>query len=315
MAARSTVLGIDIGGTKVCLALVSGNGTILSATRYPIAESPAEEIPETLLHHIRAFLASNPDQPPEAIGVGVKAIVGPDGAILRSSVLRSVLPWDLRGALFHRFHLPVALDNDVHAATLAEIRFGAGRNHRDFVYVNIGTGTAAGIVSGGRLARGQRNFAGELGICLWPRGDGEFTTLEGVVSGRGLYEEAVRLRAAYPGSALAQYAKNGRDVLMHFENGDPLAKAAVDRFVETASLMLINLSLLLDPGVFVLGGGVMADPRILKLVKDRIEADSKRFNVSWDALIELSTLGVDEVGVLGAATVALTAMDEGMISI
>jgi glucokinase len=314
MDARS-MLGVDIGGTKVCLALVSGNGTILSATRYPIAESPAEQIPENLFHHIGGFLAYNPDQSPEAIGVGVKAIVGPGGAILRSSVLKSVLPWDLCGALSRRFHLPVALDNDVHAATLAEIRFGAGRRHRDFIYVNIGTGTAAGIVSGGRLVRGHRNFAGELGICLWPRGDGELTPLEGVVSGKGLYEEAVRLRTAYPGSALAQTAENGRDVLMYFGNDDPLAKAAVDRFVETASLMLINLSLLLDPEVFVLGGGVMADPRILKLIRERIAADCKRFNVSWDALLELSALGVDEAGVLGAATVALSAMDEGMISI
>ena len=314
MDARS-MLGVDIGGTKVCLALVSGNGTILSATRYPIAESLAKEIPENLFHHISGFLASNPDQSPEAIGVGVKAIVGPGGAILRSSVLKSVLPWDLRGALSRRFHLPAALDNDVHAATLAEIRFGAGRRHRDFIYVNIGTGTAAGIVSGGRLVRGHRNFAGELGICLWPRDDGELAPLEGVVSGKGLYEEAVRLREAYPGSALAQNAENGRDVLTYFGNGDPLAKAAVERFVETASLMLINLSLLLDPGVFVLGGGVMADPRILKLIRERIAADCKRFSVSWGALLELSALGVDEAGVLGAATVALSAMDEGMISI
>lgn len=309
MNKRRVILGVDIGGTKVCLALVSEGGELLRVTRYPLAESAAARIPQTLLSHIDAFLDANADLEPSGIGVGLKAMVGPGGAIIRSSILRGLLPYDMRGALAERYRLPTALDNDVHAAALAEIWFGAGQKCRDFVYLNLGTGAAAGLVADGRLVRGHRNCAGEVGCCLYPGPGGAWVPFEDVASGKGLADEALRRRAEYPDAPLsrlfASEVPNGRTVLEHFRLGDPLAAAVVDQFLAATGVAMINLSLLLDPALFVLGGGVLAHDGLLKLIERRVVDDCARYGVAWTARVEPSPLGVDEAGVLGAAAVWL----------
>lgn len=310
MADHPFILGIDIGGTKVALARVSEDGQLLSQTRFPFHSAPVKQFPQILSEHIAAFLQG---ATPLGIGIGLKGMIAADHrTILHSSILDGLLPFDLCAALSQSFDAPCSIDNDVHAATLAEIHFGAGRVHNDFVFINLGTGMAVGMVASGRLVRGARNLAGELGTCIDLRAVcGEEYRLETLVSGEGMALEAARLLGQHPYSLLSQRIAvggiTGRGVLIAHRVGDPLALEAVDNLLEALSRMLCNLTLLLDPSLFVFGGGVVSDGYLLSLLRARVEKRWLALDIgAWSANVALSALGSDAIAVLGAASVYLS---------
>lgn len=310
MKNEPVILGIDIGGTKVALAKVSETGRLLSQKRYPLRASSVLDFPRTLCEQIEIFLG---DERPLGIGVGLKGMIAADcHTILHSSILSELLPYDLCSMLSQRFGAPCCIDNDVHAATLAEIEFGCGRAQKDFVFINLGTGMAVGIVTEGRLLRGAQNLAGELGACTAIREDGGEYPLETLISGEGLVREAMRLQDRHPKAQLAQSlvkeSATGREVLAAHRTGDPLALEAVDHLLEALSRLLCNLTLLLDPALFVFGGGVVSDGYLLSLLRPRMaERHAAQGGRGASASIALSEIGSDEIGVLGAASVFLNA--------
>ena len=313
MQNEPVILGIDIGGTKVALAQVSASGRLLSQMRYPLRASSVTDFPQTLFEKTDAFLGQTPI---EGIGVGLKGMIDADHhTILHSSILAGLLPYDLCDALSRRFGAPCYIDNDVHAATLAEMAFGHGRTYGDFVFVNLGTGMAVGIVSDGRLLRGAHNLAGELGVCsaLRPMSEDAYP-LEALVSGKGMATEALRLKDQFPISPLARRSAEdgitGQDVLNAHRAGDPLALRVVENLLDALSRTLGNLTLLLDPDLFVFGGGVVSDGYLLALLNARMETYCRAQGLrAWRGNATLSAIGSDETGVLGAASVFLNARD------
>jgi len=281
--------------------------------RYPLRETPSAQIFNTLFAHIDAFLAEYKDAfTLTGIGVGLKGIIAMDQrTIVSSSVLTGLLPFDLCGVLTQRYGVLCRIDNDVHAATMAELHFGD--KYRDFLFLNIGTGMAVGMVSNGHLIRGAHNGAGEIGICLYARPDtiGERFLLEDLVSGRGLQLEALRLKKVFPESLFAKMfdispeSISGHDVLAAFRRKDELALAVVDRFLDSLCFTLINLCLLLDPCVVILGGGVIGDGFLFSGIQERLNLLHQQFLVRREVKIALSTLGSDDIGVLGAASLVL----------
>ena len=86
---------------------------------------------------------------------------------------RLFIPAKLREELGETFYVTMGMDNDVHAATLAEKHYGIGQKYEDFIYYNIGTGLSIGIVADGRLLRGSTNYSGEIGHMV-TESDGAF---------------------------------------------------------------------------------------------------------------------------------------------
>jgi glucokinase len=205
----------------------------------------------------------------EAIGVGAAGFVDAQ----RSTVLFAPnLAWrdePLRTAIEGRCGLPVVIENDANAAAWAEARFGAGRGEDHVVILTIGTGLGGGIVHDGRLLRGRFGIAAEIGhINIVPHGRWCGCGLEGCweqyASGHALVLEAQELAKAAPAMAKDMLRLAGGEpemitgpvVTEAAREGDVAALKCFDVVGTWLGRGMAQLSAVLDPGMFVLGGGV-----------------------------------------------------------
>jgi glucokinase len=306
-----TAIGIDIGGTKICLGLTAEDGALLESVRFPFSHWDGHDFMSWLIGHTDDFMsAPRRAAKPSGIGVGVKGIVDYGRqSIIRSSILKHVLPIDICGELSARYGLPAFIDNDVHAAAVAEMRFGAGRGKRDFLYINIGTGMAMGVISEGRLVRGKNNGSGELGNFIF--GDKAlsppFQTLEAIASGKGIAGEANRRARMFPPSVLkkgaSQEAIPSHAIFSACQSGDELAGAIVGNMVHALGVAVINMNYLFDPELFVFGGGVIGDGWIIAQVEKFIKDTCASMGIDLPAPMVISALGAENAGVIGAACV------------
>jgi glucokinase len=158
----NVLVGIDIGGTKIFGGLVSLDGTLITGRQLPTRPatllSDMCEAAGTIIAAARSHGLT-----PRGIGVGAKGFIDRDRGYLVGSLNLGLTDVPIKDRLEAEFALPVAIDNDVHAATFGELTFGIGRQFRDFLLYNAGTGLAVGMVFNGRLYRGANNYAGESG--------------------------------------------------------------------------------------------------------------------------------------------------------
>jgi predicted NBD/HSP70 family sugar kinase len=195
-------------------------------------------------------------------GIGIAGAVGDDGTVIDLApnlggldIVR--LTSDLRAVA----SAPVTIDNDVNAAALGEAAHGHAAGVRDFAFIAIGTGIGMGAVSGGRLLRGSRNAAGEIGYA--PIGADPYDPAH---HERGSLEEIV----SGPGIAAAYRERTGVDTstreLFDRVAEDPIAAAVIDRAAEYLALAIATVRSVLDPALVVLGGGVGSRPEMLARV-------------------------------------------------
>jgi glucokinase len=258
-------LGIDVGGTKLALAVGDAEGRILARRRRPT--EPCGR-PETDLERIvadgRALLAEVGLAPHEIAAIGV-SLPGPldpvAGVIHNPPNLPGWKEVDVRGPLTRAFGRPVHLENDANAAALAEWRFGAGRGFRHLVYLTMSTGVGGGLVLDGRVYRGAGCQAGEFGHAPveWegePCACGQRGCLEAYVGGAAWTR---RLRSVTPGTsrvaALAGGAEHARPehAVAAAREGDDFARAEVERYVGYLARGIVPIVFGLAPEVVVLG--------------------------------------------------------------
>lgn len=206
---QKTYLGMDLGGTKLLIGELSESGEILRARRYPTGYSTQQETVEGLLRSLEDYRRqAGFVGKPAAAGVGLVGTSDHKNGVWCSL---SHLPGDnipLAAMLEERLGVPAAIDNDVRSAATAELLLGWGRKSRDFIYLNVGTGLAAGFVTGGHIIRGARNMAGEVGHTVMDLhsadacGCGRLGCCENVVSGMGFTYQARRLAPQYPETRL-----------------------------------------------------------------------------------------------------------------
>lgn len=311
-----SVVGVDVGGTKVLIGYVGRNGKVFRSQSYPMERTDQESTLSSIRSAADAFLAREWSGPaPVAMGIGLVGHTDPARGIwVRAMNVPIRTSVSLAKEFQARYGLPVSLDNDVHAATLAELRWGAGRDARDFVYLNVGTGIASGLVCNRQLVRGAANYAGELGhMVVEPDGDlcqqcGRRGCLEAIASGGGMLEHVRARLAACPDSCLQQQARSAEftvgALIQAADAGDPLAIAVTDRALRALELALVNLVNLLNPEVIVLGGGVFSEGWGVERLRAHVAAKGLSAAVSSLRGVVLSELQVDRVGLLGAASLA-----------
>ena len=282
-----TVLAVDLGGTKTAVARVDADGTMHDRATFPAVRSVEESAGQI------ASLCGGVD----AVGIVVPGIFTPDTGCAwcpnlwgaREVPLRDVV----QRALSTGPHatasagLPVVIDSDRAGYVLGESWLGAGCGHRHVVFVAIGTGIGVGILADGQLVRGAGGVAGAAG---WFALDPRWTPRYGEV---GCWEA----EAAGPAIAAAR-------------RGDASARDALDRAARFTGMGVANLVSVLDPEVVILGGGLMtgASDLLLELIRTEVRRWAQPI-VASRCRVELSALG-DSAGVLGAARMALDALDE-----
>ena len=262
----SLAIGIDIGGTKVAAGVVDAQGEIIEVIRRRTPSQDPAHIADVVVEIVNQLRV---DHDVEAVGVGAAGFVN----VERSTVLFAAnLAWrnaPIRDDIAERLNLPVIVENDANAAAWAEYRFGAGEEQSDLIVLTIGTGIGAGLILDGKLFRGKFGLAGEPGhIRVVPGGRlcgcGNRGCLEQYCSGTALVGAAREVARERPSDAvrlldLAHGAVAGIDgpvVTKAAQEGDP---AAVDCFDEIGRWLgqgLADLAAWLDPGRFVIGGGV-----------------------------------------------------------
>jgi glucokinase len=189
--------------------------------------------------------------------------------------------------------VPVSLANDADLAAVGELRFGAGRDALDLVYLTVSTGIGAGVILGGRLVRGRRSIA-EAGHTIIDRTsfrDGEPATFEEQASGTGL----ARLAAG------AGIEGGGRAVVEGLATGDPGARWAWKELVEAAAVGATNLAHLFSPEAIVVGGGVVAGAgeALLEPIRRHLSRHGPR-SLPEPIRVVGAALG-DDAGLAGAA--------------
>ena len=315
----SYTVGVDVGGTKIAAGLVDERGQLVARDR---TESPATDpvaIVQTIGKLVRSLAGS---EEVEAVGVCAAGFVDKQRAMV---VFAPNLAWrdeDLRTALSGTLGVPVVVENDANAAAWAESRFGAGRDHDDVAVVTIGTGIGGGLVNSGRLVRGGYGVAAEIGhITMVPYGRRCGCGLQGCWeqygSGRALVTEAREIARHSPAFAAGLLAAAGGDpeaivgemVTEAAQNGDVGALHCFDEIGRWIGLGLAQLAAVLDPSLFVIGGGVSAAGEVLR---GRVESVF-RGNLTGRghrpvAEVRLAEMGW-EAGMVGAADLARTHHD------
>ena len=266
-------LGIEIGGTKLQLAVGPADGSEPRALRRHrvVPDRGAEGIRQQVVETARELLAR---YPVKAVGVGFGGPVD----MRRGETVTShqIAGWDrfpLRSWLQEQFALPAAVANDCDTAALAESRWGAGRNAQSMFYTTVGSGIGGGLVLGGRLYHGCGNAAAEIGhLRPGPLARESHQTVESLASGWGLTRQARQQLAqakenpSLPLWRLCQGEPNRLDAQMVFQaaaEGDPVARQVVQQATRTLGWALAQVITLLAPEVVVLGGGVVQAPEEL----------------------------------------------------
>lgn len=305
-------IGIDVGGTSVKEGLFDGEGNLLGKVSVPTPPLTDEAGYAAVVGGIEQLMAEAQQSMllVRGIGLAVPCPVPASGLITMAANI-TINPEALKTAIEERCpYATVRYVNDANAAAMGELWRGSAEGRRSMVMVTIGTGLGGGVVVDGDVVDGSFGAGGEIGhICVNPDetrtcGCGlhgcleQYASATGVVSNYLLECEArgiEPLELCGPTDSLT--------VFNACRAGDETARAAIDTMIEYLSRGLQIISAVVDPEVYVLGGGTSASADLfLGQLRERYAA--RAFRASANTPIEVATLGND-AGIFGAAYVAL----------
>ena len=251
-------LGIEIGGTKLQVAVVSAAGVVIATAREAVAAASGAAAVLDVVERLVAEAVPLAHEPLEAVGIGFGGPVDRiHGMVATSHQVPGWSGFPLMSWVAERTGLPTILENDSNAAALAEAVVGAGRGFHAVVYSNVGSGVGGGLVVGGRIYHGRvpgEMEVGHLRLAI----DGPI--VEDVVSGWSLDRQVRAVVEANPHGGLALAAAgmtpSARCLGPAIAAGDVEAAAIVDRAARCYAFGLSHAVQLLNPDAIVLGGGV-----------------------------------------------------------
>ena len=306
-------IGVDIGGTKIAAGVVDERGTILERVKLAtpkdsaqVAATIAEAVGTVREHH-----------EVEAVGLGAAGFVSADRATVLFAANMSWRNEPLRARIEGLIDLPVVVENDANVAAWGEARFGAGNGRDNVVMLTIGTGVGGGVIIDGRLLRGHFGIGAELGHYRvipdgLPCGCGQYGCLEQYASGSALTRYVKQAAAREPERAKTLLGLGdgtpdgivGSHITAAARDGDPIA---LEGFAEVATWIgqaMADMTAILDPGVFILGGGVSEAGEILAApAREAYLAKVPATGQRPLAEVVIATLGPD-AGIIGAADLA-----------
>lgn len=314
---------VDIGASYVRVGLANG-ARVSHLVEHLIPDLLARypgDIVDAVAELIASVRASAPagDARSSPIGVGVPAIVREDGS-LRVGLISGIPGGSaLRDRLSERFATEVVVDNDASLAAFGEALYGAGQGESNLVLLTLGTNIGMGIVVDGRIYRGARGGAGEIGTVPVRLGPSEVLRWAVVEAARRDNPQSspptdgyVWLEELYGGQALADTwrvltdarvddrASPAPRVLQLADAGDTVAGDLVPQAIEGWALGIATTAAILDPGIVLIGGGIAADIRphlsdLRQAVQGLMPGRAPR--------VEIAALG-PKAGLIGAAAAA-----------
>ena len=304
--------GIDIGGTTVKMGLFTVEGELLDKWEIKTrTEDGGKNVLPDIADSIKEVIESKKlaKEDVEGVGIGVPGPVKEDGTVLKCVNLGwGIL--NVEDELEKLIGYPVKAGNDANVAALGEMWQGGGKGHSNLVMVTLGTGVGGGIILNGKMLFGVNGAGGEIGHIHVtdsvdkPCNCGNTGCLEQVASATGVvYLANKKLASCDTPSVLRDGEVSAKSVFDAVKAGDAVAQEIAEEFGRYLGLACANIAGVVDPQVFVIGGGVSKAGKILF---DYIEKYYKKyaFPSCKDAKFALATLGND-AGIYGAAKLML----------
>jgi len=313
------VIGFDVGGTNVRGVALRPGETEPLAIRRSRTRPNGDVLVDTICEVTR-LLEEDIGERVDAVGLGMAALMDSEGILRYAPNIPGVLDYPLVSRVKAELGVPVVAENDATAATWAEAQYGAGVGTKHMAFVALGTGIGTGFVIDGKLLHGANGYAGEAGhITVQSDGPLHLTGARGpweyFASGNGLGRLARRWAAEGRADCLIQRAGSvdqikGEHVNEALEAGEHEIDSLINRFAMDVSVGMADLVYVLDPELFVLGGGLvdlgeMLRAHIERHLAERILGADHRPKIP----VKLAKLG-PYAGAIGAADLAAALINE-----
>ena len=300
--APQRVIGVDLGGTKILAGVVDRDGTVERRRELPTPLESQDELLRGLASAVEDVLEDDV----AAIGFGIPSTIDQRSGKAVTSVNIPLADLDLRAWMRERFGLPVGIDNDANAATLAEWAHGAGRGTRHMVMLTLGTGVGGGLILDGKPYRGAIGAGAELGHMVI---DLDGPPCQGACTGRG-HLEALASGHAATMAAREQFgpAVDAHRLVRLANEGDTAAVALLAELGRRLGAGIASLVNIFNPELVVVGGGFSAaGDFLLEPARELVarEALSPARELVRIVRAELGTAA----GLVGAGLVAFEALD------
>ncbi len=318
--AKSLVIGLDLGGTKIAAGVVESTGKLLSSIRLPTPASGVKRDIGALYDAARAaaVAAQVSWQAIRALGVGVPGAFDPETETVWAPNLPDWKGVPLGRELGRALGRPVSVEGDRNVQALAEAWLGAGRGRvRNMIFLTVGTGIGAGLILDGRLIPGTRGVAGAAGWMAiegnWRPEYGRIGCLEALGAGPAvgrLAQKAMRTRSSRLIRKLAGSGKITAEVVAEAaRRGDRTARRVLEEVGSNLGRGVASIVSLLNPELVVVGGGLAG---VGEWILAPLRSAAQRWGhplASRQVRIVRSRLG-DDAGVLGAARYAFIRLEE-----
>jgi glucokinase len=262
------VVGVDVGGTNLRLALADMAGTpLMKLSSSTVGLREPGEVIGLIGDGVKKLLAQvqAPSEVLRSIAIGLPGITDVEnGIVIAASYLMGWQNVALRARIEEELNIRAAVDNDVNMAAIGESWAGAAKGVRDFVFLAIGTGIGAGIVLNDRPYRGNRWAAGEIGYMLLPgatagaKTNEEPGALESMIGGEGIKTQWQQLWS--PEKTALPRELNATQIFDRAIQGDALALTLLMQSATMLAQAIYNIWLVLNCPLFVLGGSVAMHP-------------------------------------------------------
>jgi len=314
------VIGIDLGGTSVKLAILTEEGEVQQKWSIPTNSSEegkhiVPDIIASIQHHLDLYQLTSEDF--SAIGMGSPGVADrSEGTVIGAFNLNWKTLQPVRETIEKAIGIPFFIDNDANVAALGEKWRGAGGDNGDVVFITLGTGVGGGIIAEGKLIHGTAESAGEIGhMKVDPHGFdctcGGQGCLETVASATGVVKLARKHAEAYAGDSRLKFMiDDGQEITSKIvfdlaKEEDALALIVVDRFAYFLGLACSHIGNLLNPAYIIVGGGVSAAGEFLLEQVRKYFLDFSFPNVKKTTHLKLAELGND-AGIIGACYLGVT---------
>jgi glucokinase len=258
-------IGIDIGATKIASVLISERGSVVASSQILTrAEEGMQAVFDKVAGQIQDLASQSPGSL-AGVGVGSPGKVDSDHGKVYNAINLGWSEVDLLQEISSRIgqELPIWIQKDANLSALGEVYFGAGQGLQDFIYLGIGSGLGAGIISSGHLIVGGDWYAADVGhLSVDPEGAlcacGSRGCAETIASGPGLVRVTLQKLATFPGKSMLsnRIDLTPAHVLTAAQEGDALAMQSLAEVGRVLGWIMSACTAILNPSRYVVGGGL-----------------------------------------------------------
>jgi len=275
---NESLLGIDIGGTKVAVGRVDGD--TLTDLKYELIPAKSND-PNDIINVVISTTEKLFNEDIKGIGIGIPGLVDRENGIVND--VQNIPSWteiDLKDIMEKHFGVPVYLDNDANCYALGEAKFGSGKGVDDFVGLTLGTGMGAGIIKDGHLISDANCASGEFGNIMYLD-----SIYEDYCSGKFFKKK---------------YGINGEDLVKAAEEKDEMALKAFEEFGTHLGNAIKTIKFAVDPKKVIIGGSVAKSHKFYEVSMWKTLLDFPLPKAMTDFEVIFSE--VKNIAVLGAAS-------------